>query len=386
MTRSPAVRLALFSLLVAGVAIGALRLARVAAEDRFARQLGPLSPAAYTRGSVKSEANAARFFLAACRKLELSAEDVRVLQACDPAASEPPSPRLGQLVAAQEPALRLAAQGALLWESFYGLDYSEGFRASLPDLPQLAALGKLLYLQARWETSRGSFARASAALQALGSLAASLEQEPGLAPHLAGLSLERWQLWGLAHTLAAKPLPRGRAAELAQGLSPVDLAAQFPKVVGLEEASLRQAVGYRGGVGSFLAEDWARWRGASRALALAQLAAKPAAAWAETLASPGVSNHEARLLATLAQGQGVLAARKLLAAALACAEHRAQHGSLPESLGVLPGAGQGEPFAGKLLSYDPAAGRLEVPEGRSLWAKLKLPLPPPPFAVTLASP
>mgnify|MGYP001149803082 CR=1 FL=1 len=386
MTRSPVVRLALASLLVAGVAIGALRLFRLAAEGRFVRELGPLEPALYTRPNVKTENNAARFFLAACRKLELAPAEATLLQACDPADPAPPSPRLGQLVASNEPALRLAAHGAFTWESFYGLDYSDGFQARLPDLPQLVVLGKLLYFQARWELHRDRVARAATALQALGSLAASLELEAGLGPHLAGLTLERWQLWGLVHTLAEKPLPRGRALELARGLSPVDLTAQFPRVVGLEEASLRQATPWRTGPGSFLAEDWSRWRGASRALSLGRLPAKPAAVWAGKLKDPRLPNHEARLLSTLAQAQGVLAARRLVAAALACAEHREEHGSWPKTLGVLPASAQPEPFTGELLFYDPGAGRLEVPGGVSLWRKLKLPQPPPPFAVALASP
>lgn len=379
MKRSPLllVALALLGLLVA--LLMGLRWARVRAEREFAQRLGPLLPAAYSRPPVKTDSNAARYFLAACGKLQLSGEEAKLLGSLDPRSLPLPSPSLERLLAKNQPALRLALPGALLPESFYGLDYTSGFQARLPDLPQLVSLGKLLYLQAHLR--RGDLASAVASLQALGKLAESLQKEPGLTPFLAGLALERWQLWGLAQLLQGGPLPKAKAEELARSLSSVTMEGQFPAVVGLEEASLRQALERGKSWLSFGAEDWWRWRGARQALALARLAAEPTIRW-QGLFRRG-EDDQLRLLFALAQGQGVQASRQLVAGALELAASGAEEGEQQGSWEKLPQAQGKNPFTGTPVVFQPLEGVLLLPEAEKLWEQLQLPLPPPPFALSL---
>lgn len=366
----------LVAFLLAAVSLRGLRLT---AERQFTQRLGPLVPTGYSRPAPKSDENAARYFLAACNRLNLSGEELRLLASCDPSADEP-DPRLWRLVAKNEAALRLAWQGALLPESFYGLDYGEGFQAELPDLPKLVSLGKLLYLQARRDG--GEPGRAVLPLQALGTLAGSLQGEPGLSPFLAGLSLERWQLWGLAQLLHTGPRLASQVQALIRSLSPVDLSHQFPRVVGLEEASLRLALGPPRNAWSFLAEDWSRFRSARSALALAGLAEAPTSQWKEKLRH-AEDNYRFRLLATLAQAQGVQASRLAVNAALAVVSHRAEHGKLPSSLAVVPAALRPNPFTGQALALQPQPAAVIVPDGERLWHELALPNPPPPFTLAL---
>jgi hypothetical protein len=242
MTRSPWVRLALALLALTVLALGALRSARVWAERQFEKELGSLEPAAYTRPAVKTDDNAARYFLAAVGKLRVEEEETKLLAAWALHPEDPADGRLSALVAKNEPALRLAKQGAGLFSSFYGLDYASGFHAALPDLPQLVTLGRLLGLEARLARERGETGRMVSALSALASLAASLESEPGITVFHAGVSLERLQLAELALALEDPRLPTAKLAQLRDAFSPVALEEVFRRVVGLEEASLRQEV------------------------------------------------------------------------------------------------------------------------------------------------
>ncbi len=366
----------LAAVLLAAVSVRGLRLA---AERQFAQRLGPLVPTGYSRPAPKSEENAARYFLAACNRLNLSGEELQFLAGCDPSADQL-DPRLLRLVAKNEAALRLAWQGALLPESFYGLDYGEGFQAELPDLPKLVSLGKLLYLQARRDG--GEPGGGVLPLQALGTLADSLQGEPGLSPFSAGLSLERWQLWALAQLLRTGPRSVSQVQALMRSLSRVDLPSQFPRVVGLEEASLRLALGPPRNAWSFLAEDWGRFRSARSALALARLAEVPTSQWKEKLRQEE-DTYRFRLLATLAQAQGVQASRLAGYAALAVVSHRAQHGKLPAGLAVVPAALRPNPFTGQALALQPQPAAVTVPDGETLWHELALATPPPPFTLAL---
>lgn len=382
MTQSPVVRSCLAGLGGVSILVGTLFLAQFASERRFLMVLGPLEPAAYTRPPVKNSANAARYFLAACGKLRLEPEQAQALANWDPELEEP-TPQLGALAQHNEASLRLAREAASLKDSFYGLDYSSGFVASLPDLPRLLALGRLLAVEALIARSRGETGRAAAALGALGSLAASLEREPGLSPFTAGLLLERWQLIGVAKACSDPSFPRKRAAELLQSLSQEPLLQGFTRVVGLEEASLRQALAQRQGWTTFLADAWVRWRSSERALSLASLAAKPTVFWHLRLREGRLENHEFRLLATLAQAQGVTTSRVLVATGLTLSLHVANYGGLPESLGLYPEATKPTCFTGELIELAQSSACLRVPRGKKLWRELGLPQPSPPFSLCL---
>lgn len=382
MMRSPWVRAALGLFLASVLVLAGLRAARVWAEGRFVRELGSLDPAGYTRPPVKADANAARFFLAAAGKLRLEPEEVQLL-ASWAATPGPVDERLAAAVWKNDSALRLARQGAGLFESFYGLDYAAGFHAVLPDLPQLLSLGRLLALDARLARERGETARLGASLSALASLAASLESEPGITVFHAGLGLERLELGELARALEDPRLARGRLVQLEDLFSPVELERVFPQVVGLEEVSLRRQLPETGGFSDSWAADYWRWRSAQKARHLAALAGLPCGVWAKAARWDEISNHEARLLATLAEAQGVRAARLLVQAASVCVRHQAEHGGMPGSLAVLPAALKPNPFTGVPLAYQAAAGDISVPQGAELWRELALPAPPPPFAVSL---
>lgn len=383
MTRSPWVRLALALLALTVLALGALRSARVWAERQFEKELGSLEPAAYTRPAVKTDDNAARYFLAAVGKLRVEEEEAKLLAAWALHPEDPADGRLSALVAKNEPALRLARQGAGLFSSFYGLDYASGFHAALPDLPQLVTLGRLLGLEARLARERGEAGRMASALSALASLSASLESEPGITVFHAGVSLERLQLAELALALEDPRLPNARLAQLRDAFSPVALEEVFRRVVGLEEASLRQEVPEKTGLATFGAADFWRFSSAQEARKLAALGAQPCARWAADTRWEELGNHEARLLLVLAQAQGVRASRLLLQAATLCLRHHGEHGSLPASLGFFPEALRENPFTGKPLAYDASTGSLAVPDGVTLWSTLRLPAPPPPFTVRL---
>ncbi|MFN3412509.1 MAG: hypothetical protein ACK42L_00410 [Thermoanaerobaculum sp.] len=383
MTRSPWVRLALGLLALTVLALGALRSARVWAERQFERELGSLKPAAYTRPAVKTDDNAARYFLAAVGKLRVEEEEAKLLAVWALHPEDPADGRLAALVAKNEAALRLAKQGAGLFASFYGLDYGSGFHAALPDLPQLVTLGRLLVLEARLARERGETGRMVSALSALASLSASLESEPGITVFHAGVSLERLQLSELALALEDPRLPTTKLSQLREGFSPVALEEVFRRVVGLEEASLRQEVPEKTGLATFGAADFWRFASAQKARKLAALGARPCALWAAATRWEELSNHESRLLLVLAQAQGVRASRLLLQAATLCLRHHAEHNSLPGSLGFFPEALQKNPFTGQPLAYDAAAGSLAVPDGLSLWSTLHLPAPLPPFTVRL---
>lgn len=382
--RSLWVRVALGLLAATLLLVVGVRVARVLAEGQFVRELGSLDPAAYTRPAVKTDNNAARYFLAAAGKLRVEPEEAKLLASW---ASDPQSPvpdRLLLLASSNEPALQLARRGAGLFESFYGVDYSAGFHAALPDLPHLMTLGRLLSLNARLARERGECHRSLSSLAALASLAASLEWEPGVTFFYAGFGLERLQLGELARWLPEASHLRCRFASFSGLFSPVLPETVFPKVVGLEEASLRRELPEKTGLTSFLATDFLRFRSAQKAQKLAALASRPCAQWARDTAWEELSNHDSRLLLALAQAQGVRASRLLVEAATLCLRHHAEHGSLPASLGFLPDAMRANPFTGQPLSYDATTGTLAVPDGEALWSALNLPAPPPPFTVRLA--
>lgn len=360
-----------------------LRVARVWAEGQFARELGSLDPSAYTRPAVKTDNNAARYFLAAAGKLRVEPEEAKLLASWASAPQNPVPDRLSALVSNNEPALLLARRGAGLFESFYGIDYSAGFHATLPDLPKLTTLGRLLGLSARLARERGECSRSVSSLAALASLAASLESEPGLTFFYAGLSLERLQLGELAQLLGEAPHLRCRWASFSGVFSPVSPEAVFPKMVGLEEASLRRELPERTGLTSLWATDFLRFRAAQKARKIAALPSRPCAQWARRTAWEELPNHESRLLLALAQGQGVKASRVLMEAATLCLRHQAEHRSLPASLGVFPEASRANPFTGQPISYEVGTGTLSVPEADALWSVLRLPTPPPPFTVRL---
>lgn len=381
MTQSRLVRFCLAGLGGGAFLVGTLLLARFASERRFLAVLGPLEPGAYTRPPVKSGTNAARYFLAACGKLRVKPEQAQILADWD---GKEPTPQLVAIVQQNEASLRLAMQAASLKESFYGLDYSSGFATSLPDLSKLVALGRLLALGALVAKSRGEIGRAVTALGALGSLAASLEREPGLSPFTAGLLLERLQLIAVTRVFFDPSFPRKLASELLQSLSQEPLLQGFTRVVGLEEASLRQALVARQGWTTFLAEAWVRWRSSERALSLAGLAAKPTTSWCRRLQDGRVENQEFRLLATLAQAQGVTSSRVLVATGLALALHVGNHGQVPKSLGLYPEATKPSCFTGELMEFVETSACLHVPGGRELWQKLELPRPSPPFFLCLS--
>lgn len=383
MTRSPWVRAALGLLGAVALVFAGVRVARVAVEGQFVKSLGPLEPAAYTRPPVKAEANAARYFLAAAGKLTLTPEEAKALAAANPVGFEGSLPAVEGLLARNDGALRLAKEGAGLWQSYYGLDYSAGLQTRLADMPQLVLLGRLLALEAQLATARRETGRLAKALSALGSLAASLEQEPGLTVFAAGLTLERWQLALLGQAASNSGLSRVRVASLVPVLSPINLPALFPRVVALEEASLRHALPEPSGLGQVLATDYLRLRSARHALQLAGMARQPCARWASSLSWSELDNHSARLLSVLAQAQGVTAARSLVRAALAASRHYAEHGALPLSLAVVPEASTPNPFTGEPLAFRRDEGVLEVPHGEELWRQLALPAPPPPFSVSL---
>lgn len=381
--RSLWVRLALGLLTATLLLLGGLRAARVWAEGQFVRELGSFDPAAYTRPAVKTDSNAARYFLAAAGKLRVAPEEAKLLAAW---ASNPESPlpdRVLVLVSTNEPALHLARRGAGLVESFYGIDYSAGIHASLPDLPLLVSLGRLLTADAVLSRERGECQRPLASLSGLASLAASLEAEPGLTFFYAGLGLERLHLGELARYLEDPQLARCRFAGASGLLALTEPVQVFPRVVGLEEACLRHELPEKGGLASFGASDFWRFSSAQKARQLAALGSRPCAQWAATARWEELPNHESRLLLALAQAQGVQASRLLLQAALLCARHHAEHGSLPASLGFFPQALRANPFTGQPISYDATSGTLAVPDGDTLWSRLRLPLPSPPFTVRL---
>lgn len=368
-----------FAVLVASAAMHA---ARVWTERQFTSEVGSLDPSDYTRPPVKSEANAARFFLAAAGKLRLEPDDAQLL-ASWAASPQAVDERLVAILGRNEAAVRLAKQGAGLFESFYGLDYTSGFRTTLPDLPQLLSLGRLLAVEAALARERGEAARLGPPLAALATLAASLQSEPGLTVFHAGLALERLGLGELSRALEDPRLPRGRLAQLREVLSPVEVEGVFRRVVGLEEASLRRELPEQGGISALWAREFWRWRSAQKARGLAALAGFPCHKWAKTKRWNELPNHEARLLATLAEAQGVRAARLLVQAAWVCVRHQAEHGGMPGTLAVVPAALKPNPFTGVPLAYQPASGDLGVPGGAELWRELALPSPPPPFAVSL---
>ncbi|MCS7182103.1 MAG: hypothetical protein NZ869_03220 [Thermoanaerobaculum sp.] len=384
MIRSPWVRGALVLAALAVVCSLGLYTWRVWLEGEFVRRLGPLEPAAYTRPPVRSEANAARYFLAAAGRLRLSAAEGQLLAQWAGEPTLAPGAALAALVARNEAALRLARQGAGLEESFYGLDYSLGFRAQLPDLPQLVSLGRLLLLEARLARERGEQATMAAALAALGSLAGSLQREPGLMPHLAGLGLERLQLSELVQLLADGRLAPARVAQLRQVIVGDEPLQIFARVVGLEEASLRQSLPPREGFWEFWATEYWRAVSARKALRLASLAQRPGTSWARQVNWEELDNHQARLLTTLALAQGVRALRVAVTAALVCARHQGEHGDLPASLAVVPEALKPNPFTGQPLAYSPEEGVIAVPGAANLWQELRLPPPVPPFTLQLA--
>lgn len=385
MTRSPWVRGAVGLFLAALGTTATLRAARVWAERQFLAQLGSLDPSGYTRPPVKTEANAARYFLAASGRLRLEPEEAQLLAtwAASPKAVDG---RLVAVLAKNEVALRLARQGAGLFQSFYGLDYAAGFRTALPDLPQLLNLGRLLAVEAALARERGEVTRVGSSLAALAALAASLEAEPGLTVFHAGLGLERLGLGELARALEDPRLPRGRLAQLRDVFSPVEVERVFRHVVGLEEACLRQELPAQGGLSALWAGDFWRWRSAQKALDLAALASQPTSRWAEARRWQELSNHEVRLLLTLAQAQGTRASRVAVAAGLLCVRHQGEHGTLPPTLAVLPEALKPNRFTGLPLAYQPASGALAVPGGEELWGGLRLPPPPPPFTLRVPVP
>ncbi|MGQ9834743.1 MAG: hypothetical protein ACUVRQ_01970 [Thermoanaerobaculaceae bacterium] len=381
MTQSRVVRSCLAGLGGVAFLVGSLFLARFASERRFLAVLGPLEPGAYTRPPVKSGTNAARYFLAACGKLRVEPEQAQMLANWEVGE---PTPQLVALAQQNQASLRLAMQAASLKESFYGLDYSSGFATSFPELPRLVALGRLLALEALVAESRGETGRAVAALGALGRLAASLEREPGLSPFTAGLLLERCQLIAVTKVFCDPSFPRKRAAELLQTLSQEPLLQGFTRVVGLEEASLRQALVASQDWTTFLADAWVRWRSSERALSLAGLVAKPTTSWCRRLQHGRVENQSFRLLATLAQAQGVTTSRVLVATGLTLALHAGDHGELPKNLGLYPEATKPTCFTGELMEFMENSACLHVPGGRELWQKLQLPQPPAPFSLCLS--
>lgn len=172
----------------------------VGASDQITAKLAELETA-----PIPPEQNAAEWLMAGAAAVVWSDADTKAIGEASYGPASEWSPELQASVREaldrQLGALETLHRAASLERSSYGIDYSHGIRAEMPNLLSLIRACRLLLAEARVAAADGDEDRAITALTTMGSMVSSLERESTILTALIGIACERMMLRATAETL-----------------------------------------------------------------------------------------------------------------------------------------------------------------------------------------
>lgn len=364
-------------LLVGLGGISALRLANaVAAPGAPGYDLTDLVPADFEKPAIPDADNAAAWLQAGSGAVKRSDEERQAVAEANLVPYEMWSPKLRAAVRESldrhRGGLETLHMAAGLERSSYGIDYSKGVQARLPDLLDLLDAARLLELEARVALADGREQQTLTALATMTSLSRSLGEESTLITALVSIACERMQLTAAAEVAASgQPWVAGDLDQLEHTVSDADGATMIGRVFDAWAAVMEQhlnglpldATSDRGQLEASLGGVTRAVVADTRAELLRRLATPygrdPAGL---TASAPGtlLGTHQDDVGAdmdgfTKAIGrlQSIQAQRQLVRAAIAMRREALEHGAYPAqrpAIGDLTGP---DPFTGRRLLFQP---------------------------------
>lgn len=348
-------------LLAAGVILGlagTLSVRLVRANDDIGSKLEALELAA-----IPPEQNASQWLTAGAAAVVWSDND---LQAIGEASNLPYPGWTPELAASvretldrQRGALETLHRAATLERSSYGIEYSQGLHAEMPDLLSLLKACRLLLAEARVAAADGDEDAAITALATMGRLASSLERESAILTALVGVACERMMLRATAEVLVcgqpwtAEP---GFVDELGGTLSTEDLRAMMHRVFDawtlVETKSLAEATdsSKAWSAAGVTATDIERAAAILHQLVDTRYGEAPER-FAEGQADAVLETVLANIRAAIPRSQAALAQRQLVRAAIELRRTVLADGAYPAGRSSLAELTEPDPFTGRPLAY-----------------------------------
>jgi hypothetical protein len=344
-----------------GVIVGlaaslAVRFAR--ANDDIEAKLANLE-----RPAVAPEQNAAQWLKAGAAAVVWSKADSEAIGSASLSPSTEWSPELEAAVRVavdrQAGALATLHRAASVEQSSYGIDYTRGLGAEMPDLLSLIKACRLLIAETRLADTDGDEDAAVIALATAGKMATTLERESSILTALIGIACERMMLLAAAETLASGHPWTGQPAfldALEATLPTEDLADTMHRafdawalsnIKALAEEPER-AEGWEPGV---TAADFARV-----AASLNRLVETPYGTAPDRFAEGDPDAPLAELMVetkmAIPRHQAALAQRQLVRAAIALRRIGITDGAYPADRSLVAELTEPDPFTGRPLAYD----------------------------------
>lgn len=318
------------------------------------------------RVTVPAEENAADWLAAGAAAVVWSEGDLAAIGEASnsPAAdwSKELEHSVRQALDRQRGALETLHRAGSMEASSYGIDYTEGLRAEMPDLLSLLKACRLLLAEARVAAADGDELRTITALATMGAMASSLERESAILTALVGIACERMMLRAAAEALTCHQ-PWSADTRFLDGLegtlSTEDLAAMMHRVFDAWALVETKALG--DGTGESKA-----WTEAGVTVAeinevagiLHELVAVPYGSASDRFIEPppGASSGANLVLVNLrdaiAREQAALAQRQLVRSAIELRRIGLADGSYPVDRSVVAELTGPDPFTGRRLLYE----------------------------------
>ncbi|MFV2074266.1 MAG: hypothetical protein ACC742_16695 [Thermoanaerobaculales bacterium] len=269
-------------------------------------------------------------------------------------------------------ALETLHVAAELEHSSYGIRYSDGLEAEMPDFLSLITASRLLLAEARVAFAHDDPDRGLVAFATLSRLASSLEEESATLTALIGLASERMLLVAAAETAGSDRPWAGQHAfldELEATLSPVDLVAMLSRTFAVWAGTLCQSVERGPGQGPEEADqspgkpdepDCAEILEAGLRAVEASIVPygsdperfEKTDGFMKSLSEPVMSDLLKSFGSVIARAQSVNAQRQLVRAAIEMRRIGADSGSYPRKRPGIPELAEPNPFTDELIGYE----------------------------------
>lgn len=320
--------------------------------------------AALEAAAIPPEQNASQWLSAGAAAVVWADDD---LQAIGQASNLPYADWTPELVASvrdaldrQRGALETLHRAATLERSSYGIEYSQGLHAEMPDLLSLLKACRLLLAESRVAAADGDEDAAITALATMGRMASSLERESAILTALVGVASERMMLRAAAEVLVcgqpwtADP---GFVDELEGTLSTEDLGAMMHRV--FDAWTLVETKSLAEGTDSSKAWSEAGVAAADieRAAAiLHRLVDTPYGSapqrFTEDHADTALDTVLANISEAIPRSQATLAQRQLVRAAIELRRIALADGAYPTDRAAVADLTVPDPFTGRPLTYE----------------------------------
>jgi hypothetical protein len=337
---------------------GTLAVQIVRANDDLTSKL-----ASFEVAEIPPEQNAADWLMAGASAVVWSDDDLQAIGEASHGPSSEWGPELTTSVRAaldrQRGALETLHRAALLDRSSYGIDYSEGVRAEMPDLLSLIKACRLLLAEARVAAADGDRELAITSLRTMGRMAASLERESAILTALVGVACERMMLRAAAEVLVCDQQwiddPTFVDA-LGDTLSTEDLAAMMHRVFDAWTLVETKAFSEQAESAEAWVEAGVTASDIERAAAiLHELVDTPYGSAPERFTEPMADDALGTVLANIREAiprhQATLAQRQLVRAAVDLRRTALGDGAYPSQRSSIQGLTRPDPFTARPLAY-----------------------------------